>query len=202
MASLKELSEEETLTVDQIKTRVFPLLKGNPLLVEWFQQCFPSERITDLATGGTDQFESLNFHKACEAADDPDVYEYIPQSELVPDPVENPCYIRYINGNIYYGGRILLPAQLSFQVHSFAGKAVHHSQISSRCDETPSSSSVMSCTSNYKCVHDIKRFGDIKFREQLRAHIENDSHVATYSGANASVAAAAVEVASECDAPG
>lgn len=162
MSCLKELSEEETITIEQIKARVLPLLKENPLLVEWFQQCFPSDRIADHPNESP--IESLSFHKATEIGDDPNVFEYIPQSELVPDPVENPCHIRYINGSIYYGGRILLPAQLSFQVNSAIvepPKATKH--------QTPNCES--NC-STYKCVHEIKRYGDMK----IRMHVDNDSH--------------------------
>lgn len=167
MSCLKELSDEETLTIDQIKTRIVPLLKENPLLVEWFQQCFPSDRIADHLN--ETPIESLSFHKATEIGDDPDVFEYIPQSELVPDPVDNPCHIRYINGSIYYGGRILLPAQLSFHVNSVIDKAEAKNQKAAA--PTPAEPNCLSST--YKCVHDIKRFGDMK----LRMHVDNENHL-------------------------
>lgn len=161
MACLKELSDEESITIDQIKARVVPLLKDNPLLVEWFQQCFPSDRIAEHPDDTP--FEALSFHKATEIGDDPDVFEYIPQSELVPDPVDNPCHIRYINGSIYYGGRILLPAQLSFQVNSASDEP--------KTIKPAPSSEAANNSSTYKCVHDIKRFGDMK----LRMHVDNDN---------------------------
>lgn len=160
MTCLKELSDEESITITQIKSRIVPLLKGNPLLVEWFQQCFPSDRIADHSDDTP--FESLSFHKATEIGDDPNVFEYIPQSELVSDPVDNPCHIRYINGSIYYGGRILLPAQLSFQVNSSTDEPR---------TSKPATASEASCSS-YKCVHDIKRYGDMK----LRMHVDNDNN--------------------------
>ncbi|KFB38133.1 AGAP004473-PA-like protein [Anopheles sinensis] len=43
-ACLNELSNEPNVTIEQVKLKVLPLLKGSTLLTEWFLQLFPTER--------------------------------------------------------------------------------------------------------------------------------------------------------------
>lgn len=178
MTCLRELSNENDLKLEQIKMKVFPLLKGNPLLIEWFKQCFPNETTYDCPV---DEYESLSFHKvenAHQADDENDVYENILQSEITPDPVENPCHIRYLNGRVYYGSRILLPAKLSFLVVTTSDQnninEVAKSEIvnlkhrdGASCNET-----------DYRCAHSIKQYGDIKMKECQKNQLETPDNYA------------------------
>lgn len=41
--SLNELSDDTELTMDKIKFKILPLLKGNQFLTDWFLQMFPNE---------------------------------------------------------------------------------------------------------------------------------------------------------------
>lgn len=149
-----------------------PLLKGNPLLIEWFQQCFPCENMTVVPVK---EYESLNFHKATETMEDTDVYEHIPQTEILPDPIDNPCHIRYINGRIYYGSRILLPAKLSFLVANARDQEeITNAAKPNTIDLTSPVHQTEETTNSYRCVHGIKQFGDIKLKEQQRIHFENE----------------------------
>lgn len=145
-------------------------------MIEWFMQCFPSEDCPSDGIATVDgEYESLNFHKASETMDDTDVYEHIPQSEILPDPIDNPCHIRYQNGHIYYGSRILLPAKLSFM-------------ITQNLDDDESTEPLKNITGSdepigsqklhqYRCVHAIKTYGEHKLREQQRENELNTTGV-------------------------
>lgn len=164
--------------MEHLRNRVLPLLKGNPLMIEWFMQCFPhDDRLPDGTVDG--EYESLNFHKASETMDDTDVYEHIPQSEILPDPIDNPCHIRYQNGHIYYGSRVLLPAKLSFMI--------------TQANDDKSAEPLKNLTGNddaigaeqphaYRCVHAIKTYGEQKLREQQR---ENELNTTGAGSGNA-----------------
>lgn len=160
--------------MDQLRSRVLPLLKGNPLMIEWFMQCFPNDDC--LSDGSADidgEYESLNFHKASETMDDTDVYEHIPQSEILPDPIDpNPCHIRYQNGHIYYGSRILLPAKLSFMITQYSVDD-DESENLTVSDEAIGSEQLQP----YHCVHAIKTYGEHKLREQQRENELNTTGV-------------------------
>lgn len=139
-------------------------------MIEWFMQCFPSDDCLSDGTIAVDgEYESLNFHKASETMDDTDVYEHIPQSEILPDPIDNPCHIRYQNGHIYYDSRVLLPAKLSFMI----------TQTNNSLDDDESAEPFQNLTGKdeasgsdqlhqYRCVHAIKTYGEYKLREQQR----------------------------------
>lgn len=89
-ACINELSNGTNVTMDMIKPKILPLLKGNQLLIDWFLQIFPSERIPDSAA---DEYESLIIkNNLTDEGTDSEVYETILQTDLMPDPVENsPC---------------------------------------------------------------------------------------------------------------
>ncbi|GAB0087904.1 hypothetical protein DMENIID0001_022680 [Sergentomyia squamirostris] len=151
-ACLSELQREEGLTMDKIKAKFLPLLKGNQLLTDWFLQLFPNERppVSD-----TDEFEVINLRKhtiAEEEGNPTEMAEEI-QAERLKDPYENPpCSIKYMQGRIYYGNRVLLPAELSFLASS-------HEVDTLRTDKESQSKT---------CVHDIKNAWDLKIQEGLR----------------------------------
>ncbi|XP_055309941.1 uncharacterized protein LOC129573467 [Sitodiplosis mosellana] len=158
LACLKELSEDPDVTIDRIRSKILPLLKGNQLLIDWFIQCVAPDKCDSTK----DEYETLVLRKGNESFD-ADQFEYIPQSEVIADPNENPCHIRYMNGRIFYGNRFPLPAKLSFSA-----------TIPCSSDSLePEKQSVMGSGDknlHYHCVHNIKDFADSKMRD--RHHLE------------------------------
>lgn len=188
MACLKELSEEEDVKMEKIRNKIVPLLKGNQLLVDWFLQCLGNETAE---SGNTkDEYETISFRKATDAIDDDtETYEYIPQSEIFPDPNENPCHIRYMNGRLFYGNRLSFPAKLSFSAtNSNATTTERRNRGASKsttctkmkCENEKESASIAS----YRCVHDIKEFGNIKIQVKSRnaTEIEQTDNSAAEEG--------------------
>ncbi|KAG4065234.1 hypothetical protein HA402_012676 [Bradysia odoriphaga] len=173
MTCLRDLSNEVDLKLEQIKLKIFPLLKGNPLLIEWFKQCFPNDTTGDCPG---EEFESLSFYRAENAHqtdDENDVYENVNQSEIVPDPVENPCHIRYLNGRVYYGSRILLPAKLSFLVVTASDQNAINEVAKSEPNHSKSKdASADGNETDYRCVHSIKQYGDNKMKECHKNQLE------------------------------
>lgn len=178
LTCLKDLSDDDCLKLDKIRNKVLPLLKGNQLLIDWFLECIGNEPIPD---GLSHEYETVSFRKGAEMGiEDSDMYESIPQSEIFADPLENPCNIRYINGKIYYGNRILLHGKLSFSLSN--GDAPPTPLMSDKNGNdalnAPKENDSTNCelidNKNYHCVHDIKHYGDMKIREQSRNPIESD----------------------------
>lgn len=154
------------MTIDRIRSKVLPLLKGNQLLIDWFLQCIGPDK----CDSSKEEYETLMLRKGNESIDD-DQFEYIPQNDILPDPNENPCHIRYLNGRIFYGNRFPLPAKLSFG-------AMPCSSISTECvqEETPllligNGDKTM----QYNCVHNIKEFADSKMRDRYQSELEHNN---------------------------
>lgn len=162
-ACLKELSEDEDVSIDRIRSRVLPLLKGNQLLIDWFLQSIGPDKCESTK----DEYETLVLRKGNESFDD-DQFEYIPQNDIVPDPNENPCHIRYLNGRIFYGNRFPLPAKLSFS-------AIPCTSITSESTHEVKPLPIGSGTKSmkYQCVHNIKEFADSKMRERHHSELEH-----------------------------
>lgn len=168
LACLKELADEEDIKMEKIRSKVLPLLKGNQLLIDWFLQCLGNESL--VIDNKKDDYETITFRKVTETIDDDnELYEHIPQSEILPDPNENPCHIRYMNGRIFYGNRLSFPTKLSFSVNSSCNN------LSNGSTNIPTKSvDYTEITSKYRCVHDIKDFGDMKIRDKSRNPTEID----------------------------
>lgn len=160
LACLKELSDEPDLTIERIRTRILPLLKGNQLLIEWFLQCI----VPDKCESSKDEYETLVLRKGNESFDD-DSFECIPNGEICADPNDNPCHIRYLNGRLFYGNRFPLPAKLSFGAVPCSIMS-HDSIEADRRHLIGGASKPFS----YHCVHNIKEFADSKMRD--RHHLE------------------------------
>lgn len=150
------------MTIERIRTRILPLLKGNQLLIEWFLQCIGPDK----CESSKDEYETLVLRKGTESFDD-DQFECIPHSEIMPDPNDNPCHTRYLNGRLFYGNRFPLPAKLSFG-------AVPCSSISSDSTEADRQYLIggSSKTITYRCVHNIKEFADNKMRDRNHSELE------------------------------
>lgn len=86
---INELSNDTNVTMEMMKSKILPLLRGNQLLIDWFLQIFPSERIPESTS---DEYESLIIkNNLTDEGTDSEVYETILQTDLMPDPVETPC---------------------------------------------------------------------------------------------------------------
>lgn len=116
MNVLNELDAEQGVSMATIKQRFLPLLKGNPLLIDWFMQLFPTERPPEPQESEFEEMQTKN--------DVP--FEVIPGSLIQADSPDLPsCAIKYLQGKIQYGNRYILPADLSFLATSYelTGKA-------------------------------------------------------------------------------
>lgn len=160
-ACLKELSEEPDVTIERIRSRILPLLKGNQFLNDWFLQCIGPDK----CDSSKDEYETMVLRKGGNEAIDDDQFECIPHSEISPDPNDNPCHTRYLNGRLFYGNRFPLPAKLSFG-------AVPSSTISSDSTEADRQYLIGNKTVTYRCVHNIKEFADNKMRDRHHSELE------------------------------
>lgn len=161
-ACLKELSEEPDVTIERIRSRILPLLKSNQLLIEWFLQCIGPDK----CESSKEEYETLVLRKGHESFDD-DQFECIPLSEIWPDPNDNPCHIRYLNGRLFYGSRFPLPAKLSFGAVPCSASANDSIEADRQL-----SIGAANRTATYHCVHNIKEFADSKMRDRHHSELE------------------------------
>ncbi|XP_055636041.1 uncharacterized protein LOC129775376 [Toxorhynchites rutilus septentrionalis] len=113
---LNDLSNEKNVTMDLIKLRILPLLKGNPLLIEWFLQLFPSEKPPESSLSDHEVIST----KKLSMLDSPDAIHTYEEVSFGDIPSESTgestiCGTKYIQGRIIYG---TLPARLSFLAHN------------------------------------------------------------------------------------
>lgn len=165
MACLKELSDEPDVTIERIRQRLVPLLKGNPLLLDWFLQCIGPDNVDN----AKDEYETVLMRKGNDCLDDDaESFEYMPQSAFAMDPTENPCHIRYMNGRLFYGSRFPLPAKLSF---SAVPCSLAAAAAAANDGERPPS---INCdkSNQFRCMHSIKSFGDSKMRDFNKNHVD------------------------------
>lgn len=179
-ACLKELAEEDDVKVEKIRNKIVPLLKGNQLLVDWFLQCLGNE--TGENSNTKDEYETISFRKAADTVDDDtEAYEHIPQSEIFPDPNDNPCHIRYMNGRLFYGNRLSFPAKLSFSTINSNATDIDRGGCAAskptmcpkmKQHENEKESGPSTANVSYRCVHDIKEFGNMKVKSRNQMEID------------------------------
>lgn len=167
VACLKELSEDPNVTIDRIRSKVVPLLKGNQFLIDWFYQYVAPDK----CESSKDEYETLVLRKGNDSFDD-NQFEYIPQSEILPDPNDNPCHIRYMNGRLFYGNRFPLPAKLSF-----GATPCSTTSVESHEDNKQMLMGSGNKSSQYCCVHNIKEFADSKMREKHHSELEHIGYI-------------------------
>lgn len=124
---MNELANQKNVTMESLRTKILPLLKGNQLLSDWFLQLFPTEKAPDSSYSN---YETLYMkRKSIDMEDNSNKrnlsYERIPTVDIVPDPETSGCGLKYLQGRLFYGHRILLPARLSFLVL----ESLHSSEI-------------------------------------------------------------------------
>lgn len=112
LSLLNELASERDVTIDVIKEKLFPLLKGNQLLIDWFMQLFDKPPDCPLS-----EYETINLKKCVSDDSSEDSYEEIPATDLIEcdnfDEMKS-CGVQYRNGKIYYYCGTLLPAKIAF----------------------------------------------------------------------------------------
>lgn len=152
---LAELAEDPEVTMKKVETKILPLLKGNQFLIDWFLQQFaeakPPERIFSTP-------EQVNLK---EVEIKPNLYETLNDSHEVSAPCcelqqqqqqqnqMHNCQLRYINGRIFYGNKMTLPAKLSFM----ANNCQH--EMTEECNNEELSELQMA-----ECVHGIREHGE------------------------------------------
>ncbi|XP_055374922.1 uncharacterized protein LOC129607773 [Condylostylus longicornis] len=158
---LNELSEDNDLTLDKIKSKILPLLKGNQYLIDWFLQVFPSEKPPESILQIN---ETVNL-KEIDSNQNGIIYETLQLKDLIDDfPTDvQSCQLKYFNGRIFYGSRLLLPAKLSFMAE--------HAN-----DELDKSSIYNEPLSKMKCVHDIRQLGEeyLRVKDSYTNSSENE----------------------------
>uniref|UniRef100_A0A336MFL2 CSON000955 protein n=1 Tax=Culicoides sonorensis TaxID=179676 RepID=A0A336MFL2_CULSO len=158
---LNDLSSMENVTIEMVKDNILPLLKGNPLLIDWFQQMFASEKPIDCHESDS---ETLNCKKTTsENVDSIQVYEELVLSDN-PTNTETPaCGIRYYQGNIMYSGRTCtLPAKLSFLAHETVIQMEKKEQTAKKNQKSKD-------TKPENCCHAVKSYAETRLQEKIKA---------------------------------
>lgn len=153
-ACLNELLNEKDVTMERLKDKILPLLKGNQILIDWFLELFdkPPE-------SSHSEFESVYIKKSLSDSDSSiDNYEEIHSKDLVEcRNVEelNSCGVKYKNGKIMYHHGTLLPAKISFLAH-----------------DAPPVSSLNKDGENSLCIHEIRNH--VKFNDPKKSDEPKD----------------------------
>lgn len=159
LTTLSELSDDPNVTIEKIKQKVLPLLKGNQFLTDWFLETFPSEKVPD-------SLETTPEVVKLKEIDSNDNYEIIPYSDLIQDTSENqtqPCQTRYVQGRIFYGSKVLLPAKLTFIAEEYARRMNSIVPEDSENDHVDA------------CVHGAREIGESKLAKYLSGEVESAS---------------------------
>ncbi|XP_020712601.1 uncharacterized protein LOC101453433 [Ceratitis capitata] len=151
---LAELAEEPEVTMKKVEAKILPLLKGNQFLIEWFLQQFPEAKPPERLLSTVEQVnlkEAEIRPNSHETLNDPPE-AITPCCEMQQQQQQNQahqCQLRYINGRIFYGNKITLPAKLSFMASNA------QSDNDNECDADELSEQAMS-----ECVHGIREHGE------------------------------------------
>ncbi|KAH8234102.1 hypothetical protein KR038_001346 [Drosophila bunnanda] len=141
-ACLSELAELPNVSMKKVENKIMPLLKGNQFLCDWFVQQFPQGKPPKRILSPV---ETINLHDVQNNTTGK-YTEMIQEFIDVPAPSKPGCHIKYINGRIFYGAKILLPAKLSFMAASIYNEQSH---------DMPSVSS-----ESLTCAHGIRAQGE------------------------------------------
>lgn len=143
---LNDLSNESDLTMERLKSKILPLLKGNQLLIDWFLQLFEQEKPSESAI---DEHETLYIKKSLSDSENSvDNHEELLSSDLLEiDVSDSMCGVKYLNGKLQYRGRIILPAKISFLAYDY-----HHDDTTTREE-----------IGNQLCVHELRKYVNTSF---------------------------------------
>lgn len=158
---LNELSNDPDVNVDKMKSKIFPLLKGNSFLIDWFTQLFSSELPPERLYGSA---EKMNMKEIVpnQVGD----IETLHRHDLLDSPTESQaCQLRYINGRIFYGTKIPLPAKLSFIAKSYGADELNES-LEEDEKHTPTENG---------CVHGIREYGEKRLSASINDCSSDDN---------------------------
>ncbi|XP_043644198.1 uncharacterized protein LOC122613853 [Drosophila teissieri] len=141
-ACLSELAEMPNVSMKKVENKIMPLLKGNQFLIDWFVQQFPQGKPPKRILSPV---ETINLHDV-QINTTGEYTETIQEFTDVPTPSKPGCHLKYINGRIFYGAKILLPAKLSFMAASIYNEQSY--------DVPPVSSDTQNC------AHGIRAQGE------------------------------------------
>lgn len=152
---LNDLSNDQELTIEKLKSKILPLLKGNQLLIEWFMGIFetPADNIDD--------YETLHLKKPLSDGEICDYsFEELQSQEVIEGDSNNfsSCGVKFINGKIMYRSKTLLPAKISFLVNEVNVEK----SPASKDEENPS---------NW-CVHEIRKH--VQFSDKRKVNENGD----------------------------
>ncbi|XP_017108479.2 uncharacterized protein mute [Drosophila bipectinata] len=113
-ACLSELAELPNVSMKKVENKIMPLLKGNKFLCDWFVQQFPQGKPPKRILSPVETINLLEVQNNTTGEYTETIQEFLD----VPAPSKPSCHLRYINGRIFYGSKMLLPAKLSFMAAS------------------------------------------------------------------------------------
>ncbi|XP_075169020.1 gon-4 like protein muscle wasted [Haematobia irritans] len=116
---LNELSEDPDVTMKKIETRIIPLLKGNQFLIDWFMQQFPKSSPPERLFSTPEHILNVKEQQSNRTVEHVETITDLMESPSNEAQTQPACQLRYINGRIFYGSKMLLPAKLSFMAASF-----------------------------------------------------------------------------------
>ncbi|XP_023037776.1 uncharacterized protein LOC6640489 [Drosophila willistoni] len=167
-ACLSELAELPSVSMKKVENRIMPLLKGNQFLIDWFVQQFPQAKPPKRILPPV---ETVNMHEVQNntTGEFTEMVIDLLDAPLAPTKDKTPaCQLRYINGRIFYGSKILLPAKLSFMAASIYNEQNH--------DDMPSMASGPTA-----CIHGIRTQGEKLIGMALSADSDDNEDEASRS---------------------
>ncbi|KAG5680926.1 hypothetical protein PVAND_010402 [Polypedilum vanderplanki] len=158
-ACINELSTESDLTIESIKLKILPLMKGNQLLIDWFMELFDRPPENNIVQ---DEYETLHLKKfTSESEMVDDEYEEMQSQEFIDSSENNNlpvCGVKYINGKIMYRSKTLLPAKISFLA------------CDAMIDDKPNKDDE---NSSSLCIHEIRKH--IQYNDGKKSNDNEDS---------------------------
>ncbi|KAH8403651.1 hypothetical protein KR215_000428, partial [Drosophila sulfurigaster] len=141
-ACLSELAELPSVSIKKVESKILPLLKGNQFLCDWFLQQFPQAKPPKRMLPPV---ETINMHEVLNNNSGEFVETVNELLEDVPVQGKPPgCQLRYLNGRIFYGSKIMLPAKLSFRAASIYNEQHNDALIGE----------------NFTCAHGVRAQGE------------------------------------------
>lgn len=110
---IQNLADRILITKEVIKAYILPLVKGNPVLYDWFLEVFSNDKISK---GDRNRREALkSFNKILNGPEETITYEEIPlHKQIIPG---ESCKMKYMSEMVFNEHIFVLPAKLSSLVY-------------------------------------------------------------------------------------
>ncbi|KAM7341508.1 gon-4 like protein muscle wasted isoform 2-T2 [Cochliomyia hominivorax] len=142
---LNDLAEDPDVTMKKVESKIIPLLKGNQFLIDWFMQQFPQNPPPERLFSNPEHI-NLKDQQSNRSGEHVETITDVMDSPTNDGQQQQSCQLRYINGRIFYGSKMLLPAKLSFMAASYKNQVI------------PNESAALTAISG--CVHGIREHGE------------------------------------------